>query len=173
MATDVPPAPTIRTATREDLPQIGPLAALLVQTHHEFDPLRFLPATGNTPELYANFLGSQLDHPDTVFLVADIGGHIVGYTYATLEGSDYMALRGPAGVLQDILVDPAHRGQGVARLLLDATLDQLKSRGAPRVVLFTAEQNHAAQRLFAQFGFRPTMIEMTRESDYSRAPSGP
>jgi ribosomal protein S18 acetylase RimI-like enzyme len=165
MATAVPPPPAIRPATRDDLPQIGPLAARLVQAHHEFDPKRFFPATGSTPERYANFLGSQLDDTDTVFLVADAGGRIVGYTYAALEGYDYMALRGPAGVLHDIVVDPAHRGQGVGRLLLTATIDQLTTRGAPRVVLFTAEKNQAAQRLFAQFGFRPTMIEMTRDAE--------
>jgi RimJ/RimL family protein N-acetyltransferase len=33
------------------------------------------------------------------------------------------------------------------------------------VVLSTAVRNEAAQRLFARAGFRPTMIEMTRELD--------
>jgi ribosomal protein S18 acetylase RimI-like enzyme len=164
VATDVPPSPTIRNATPADLPQIGTLAALLVQAHHTFDPLRFFPATGSTPHHYARFLGSQLDDAETVFLVADTGGRVIGYTYAAFEGYDYMALRGPAGVLHDLVVDPEHRGHGVGRLLLNATLDQLTSRGAPRVVLFTAAKNHAAQRLFARLGFRPTMIEMTRES---------
>jgi ribosomal protein S18 acetylase RimI-like enzyme len=74
-----------------------------------------------------------------------------------------MTLRGPAGVLNDIVVDPAHRGEGVGRALLDATLATLEAQGAPRVVLSTAEQNHAAQQLFARAGFRRTMIEMTRE----------
>jgi ribosomal protein S18 acetylase RimI-like enzyme len=74
-----------------------------------------------------------------------------------------MALRGPAGVMYDIVVDPAHRRQGVGQLLLEATIDALKARGAPRVVLSTAEKNHAAQRLFDRSGFRRTMIEMTRE----------
>jgi RimJ/RimL family protein N-acetyltransferase len=31
------------------------------------------------------------------------------------------------------------------------------------VMLMTAEQNPAAQRLFARLGFRRTMVEMTRE----------
>jgi len=88
---------------------------------------------------------------------------VIGYTYAGVEGNDYMSLRGPAGVLYDIVVDPAHRGQGVGRTLLDATLEALKSRGAPQVVLSTAERNPSAQRLFARAGFRRTMIEMTRE----------
>jgi RimJ/RimL family protein N-acetyltransferase len=35
---------------------------------------------------------------------------------------------------------------------------------APRIVLSTMVANHAAQRLFARYGFRPTMLEMTRET---------
>jgi hypothetical protein len=48
---------------------------------------------------------------------------------------------------------------------LGAALEFFRSRGVPRVVLLTAERNAAAQRLFAGAGFRPTMIEMTRELD--------
>jgi ribosomal protein S18 acetylase RimI-like enzyme len=96
-------------------------------------------------------------------LVAEWDGEVLGYAYAGVEGTDYMSLRGPAGVLYDIVVDPAHRGQGVGRTLLDATIAALKARGAPRVVLSTAERNAPAQGLFDRAGFRRTMIEMTRE----------
>jgi ribosomal protein S18 acetylase RimI-like enzyme len=88
---------------------------------------------------------------------------VLGYTYAGVEGIDYMSLRGPAGVVHDIVVDPADRAHGVGRMLLDATLDALEARGAKQVVLSTAEQNASAQRLFERAGFRPTMIEMTRD----------
>ncbi|MFN2601465.1 MAG: GNAT family N-acetyltransferase [Gemmatimonadaceae bacterium] len=88
-------------------------------------------------------------------------------SYAGMEGKDYMWLRDPAGVLYDIVVDPAHCGQGVGRILLDATLDALKAKGAARVILSTAQKNPAAQRLFERAGFRRTMIEMTRELDRS------
>jgi ribosomal protein S18 acetylase RimI-like enzyme len=156
---------TIRPATAADLTTIGRLGALLVRTHHDFDPKRFIPATAQTERGYASFLGTQLAEPRVVILVAERGGTVIGYTYAGLEDYDYMSLRGPAGALHDIVVDPAYRGHGVGRALLDATLDALRSRGAPRVVLSTAEQNESAQRLFAGAGFRRTMIEMTRELD--------
>jgi ribosomal protein S18 acetylase RimI-like enzyme len=158
-------APTIRPATSADIATIGRLAALLVRAHHDFDPKRFIPATPRTAEGYGSFLGSQLDEPSTIVLVAHQDGDVIGYTYAGIEGFDYMALRGPAGALYDIVVDPAHRGRGVGGLLLRATLDALRNRGAPRVVLETAEQNEPAQRLFEGAGFRRTMIEMTRELD--------
>ena len=159
------PAATIRPALPADLPAIGRLGALLVRTHHDFDPQRFIAAGPGTEQGYASFLGTQLKDPNVVVLVAERNGEVVGYTYAGVEGWDYMSLRGPAGVLHDIVVDPAHRGHGVGRLLLDATLAALKARGVPRVLLSTAERNESAQRLFARAGFRRTMIEMTRELD--------
>lgn len=164
MPPDSQTVPVIRRATPADLPSIGRLGALLVAGHHDFDPLRFLAARPGTPEGYASFISTQLEDPDKAVLVADDGG-VIGYAYAAVEGYDYMALRGPAGVLHDVIVDPEHRGRGVGRLLLDAALEFFRSRGVPRVVLWTAERNEAAQRLFASAGFRRTMIEMTREMD--------
>lgn len=157
------PTISIRPAAPADLKAIGRLGALLVRMHHELDPDRFIAATPGTEHAYGSFLGTQLDEPSILVLVAERDGEVVGYTYSGVEGTDYMSLRGPAGVLYDIVVDPAHRGQGVGRVLLDATLDALKAKGAPRAVLSTAEGNTSAQRLFARAGFRRTMIEMTRE----------
>ena len=157
------PAATIRPAVRADLPALGRLGALLVRAHHDYDPERFIAATPRTEQGYASFLGTQLEDPSVVILVAERDGDVFGYTYGGVESFDYMSLRGPAGVLHDIVVDPAHRGQGVGRMLLDATLAVLEARGAPRVVLSTAERNEPAQRLFARAGFRRTMVEMTRE----------
>ncbi len=158
------PAFPIRPATPADVETLGRLGALLVRVHHELDPDRFIAATPQTESSYGSFLGRQLAAPDIVILVAERDGEVAGYTYAGVEGVDYMSLRGPAGVLYDIVVDPAHRTLGMGRALLDATLEALAAKGAPRVVLSTAERNESAQRLFARAGFRRTMIEMTRES---------
>jgi ribosomal protein S18 acetylase RimI-like enzyme len=157
------PAVNIRPAIPTDVPTIGRLGALLVREHHDFDPQRFIAATPQTEKGYGSFLGTQLEEPTIVILVAERDGKAIGYTYSGVEGTDYMSLRGPAGVMYDIVVDPDHRQQGIGRMLVDATLEALKSKGAPRVVLSTAERNAAAQRLFDRAGFRRTMIEMTKE----------
>jgi ribosomal protein S18 acetylase RimI-like enzyme len=163
MAPDPSSTPIVRQATPADLPAIGRLGAALVRLHHQLDPQRFIAATPETEPMYAAYLGSQLGRREVVVLVAEREGAVLGYTYAGIEGTDYMALRGPAGALYDIVVDPDHRKEGVGRLLLDATLAALQALGAPRVVLSSAERNEAAQRLFAGAGFRRTMVEMTRE----------
>jgi ribosomal protein S18 acetylase RimI-like enzyme len=155
--------PTVRRATTADMAAVGRLGALLIRDHHAFDAQRFLAETPETAAVYASFLRTQLNKPAIAVLVAVSGDSVIGYAYAAVEGYDYMSLRGPAGVLHDIVVDPEHRGRGVGRLLLDAALGFMKSRGVPRVVLNTAQGNAAAQRLFARAGFRKTMVEMTRE----------
>ena len=109
------PAATIRPAAPADLPALGRLGALLVRTHHAFDPSRFIAATPQTAHGYASFFAGQLEEPSVIILVAEREGEVAGYTYAGIEGRDYMSLRGPAGVLYDIVVDDAHRGHGVGR----------------------------------------------------------
>jgi ribosomal protein S18 acetylase RimI-like enzyme len=136
---------SIRPATRADLTSIGRLGALLVRMHHELDPARFIASGPNTEEAYASFVGTQLEKSGVVVLVAERDGEVIGYTYAGLEPIDYMALRGAAGALYDIVVDPAQRGQGVGRMLLDATMKALEARGARQFVLSTATRNASAQ----------------------------
>lgn len=162
---DASPGIVVRSATPADLPRLGRLGALLVETHHDLDPRRFLPTRDRMPADYAAFLVEQMRAAHVVLLVAEDHGDVLGYAYAAVEGHDYMALRGPAGVLHDLVVEPAYRGRGIGRKLLDAALAALATLGAPRVVLSTAAGNDSARRLYERAGFRPTMIEMTRELD--------
>jgi ribosomal protein S18 acetylase RimI-like enzyme len=154
---------TVRSARPEDAASLGRLGALLVALHHELDPARFIAPGPGTPAGYGRFLAAELDREAVILLVAEAEGVVLGYAYAELEGNDWMALRGPAGVVHDLVVDPARRHQGIGRRLLEEAAAALVARGAPRVVLSTAWRNEAAQRLFAAAGFRSTMIEMTRE----------
>ena len=154
----------VRSAKPDDAAALGRLGALLVALHHDFDAKRFLAPGPDTERGYGRYLVSQIDRKDVVVLVAEVDGTVLGYAYGALEGNDWMALRGPAGVIYDLVVDPGRRREGLGRTLLQTALNALTERGAPRVVLSTAQRNEAAQALFTAMGFRPTMIEMTREA---------
>lgn len=156
-------AVTIRPAVDGDLEALGRLGAMLLRTHHAFDPRRFMPP-GNDPEGgYAWFLGTQLRQDDATVIVAEQDGSVVGYVYAGIEPQSWKELRDAAGFIHDVAVDERARGTGIASALIDAAVDWLRAHGAPRVLLWSAEQNTVAQRLFAARGFRRTMVEMTRE----------
>jgi ribosomal protein S18 acetylase RimI-like enzyme len=153
----------IRRAVRADLPALGRLGAMLLNAHYAFDAQRFM-APGDDPESgYAWFLGTQLRRKDVAVFVAERGGDVVGYVYAGLEPQSWKELREAAGFVHDVAVAPAARGSGIAAALMEAAAEWLRSQGAPRVVLWTADRNAAAQRLFERLGFRRTMVEMTKE----------
>jgi ribosomal protein S18 acetylase RimI-like enzyme len=153
----------IRRARRADIPALGPLGALLLRTHYEFDQQRFMAPGPNPESGYGWFLGTQMRDEDAAVFVAERDRRIVGYVYAGLEPQSWKELREAAGFIHDVVVDEEGRGGGVGTALIEAAMEWLRSRGAPRVVLWTAERNESAQRLFARLGFRRTMIEMTRE----------
>ena len=159
--TDTPVS--IRRATRRDIPALGQLGALLLRTHYGFDSRRFMAPGKDAESGYGWFLGTQMRDDEVVVFVADREGKVLGYVYAGLEPQSWKELREACGFIHDVAVFEHGRRGGVAKALIDAAVAWLKERGAPRVVLWTAEQNEPAQRLFGGLGFRRTMIEMTKE----------
>jgi GNAT superfamily N-acetyltransferase len=145
------------------MPALGKLGASLLQAHHAFDPQRFMAPRGDPEAGYAWFLGTQLQEEDVAVFVAERANTVIGYVYAELEPQSWKELREAAGFIHDVVVAAEAQRTGVASALVESACEWLRSIGAPRVVLWTAEKNEAAQRLFTHVGFRRTMIEMTRE----------
>jgi len=162
---DPDPPFVVRRATEKDLPALGRLGAALIRTHYAFDQKRFMAPPRDPESGYAWFLGTQLKEDDVAIFVAERAGTIVGYVYAGVESQSWKELRETAGFIHDVLVLPEAQRRGIAHALLEAACDWFRSVGMPRVILWTAEKNDAAQQLFARAGFRRTMIEMTRELD--------
>ncbi len=159
------PPPTdivVRRAQPGDLPALGRLGASLARAHHRWDKARFF-VVPNMHEGYAWWLGRELKNRNAIVLTALRGKSIVGYAYGTVAPRDWNALRDVCGVGVDLMVVPKARGQGVGLKLGRALLAAFAKKGVPRVVLQAAAKNQAAQRFFSAMGFRPTVVEMTRE----------
>jgi ribosomal protein S18 acetylase RimI-like enzyme len=154
----------IRTATASDQERLGRYGGALMRQHHDDDPRRFMQV--EHPEAgYGRFLVSQLANPDSLVMVAEHSGAVIGYIFADVEATNWMELRGPCGVVHDIYVDETARHLGAGRELMRAAITWIRSRGRSQVVLTTKTRNEHAHRLFATLGFRKTMIEMTLDQD--------
>lgn len=152
--------------TTSDLAAVGVLAGKLVRAHYDYDPARFMKPVD--PERgYARWFGQRLASDEAVLLVAADREGIAAYAYAEMEERSYNELLDACAKLHDIYVDERVRRRGVGEKLLREVFRIATEKGAPRVVLMTASQNEAAQRLFARVGFRTTMLEMTRELEVS------
>src|SRR2546428_2855245 len=111
---------TIRPATASDQEQLGRFGGALMRQHHDADPRRFIQV--EHPEAgYGRFLVSQLSKPNSLVIVAEQSGTVIGYAFADVESTNWMELRGPCGVVHDIYVDEAARDQR-GRVKMDATL---------------------------------------------------
>jgi ribosomal protein S18 acetylase RimI-like enzyme len=157
---------TIRRASASDQEHLGRLGGALMRQHHADDPRRFIQV--ERPEAgYGRFLVSQLSSPNSLVMVAEDSGTVIGYVFADVEPTNWMELRGPCGVVHDVYVDAAARHLGAGRELMRAAIAWIRAKGRSQVVLFTKTRNEHAQHLFATLGFRPTMIEMTLDRDHA------
>ena len=151
---------TIRTATEADLPALCYLAVALAGQHAEYDRGRYqLPE--DITAAYAELFTGHVGQPESVVVVADRGGELVGYVFGVVEPPSLVELTGRAGWIHDLYVSPAVRRVGVGGRLLDAAVAGLRSIGCPGgVLLGVAAQNAAGTALFRSRGFRPTLQEM-------------
>ena len=138
-----------------------------MRQNHDADPRRFIQV--EHPEAgYGRFLVSQLSKPNSLVIVAEQSGTVIGYAFADVESTNWMELRGPCGVVHDIYVDEAARSLGAGRELMSAAIAWIRSKGRSQVVLLTKSRNEPARHLFTTLGFRPTMIEMTLDLEIIR-----
>ena len=147
-----------------DQEALGRLGALLVTNIMSSIRKRFLAPRPDMPQAYGHFLASQIGSRIKLVLVAEAAGAVVGYAFAGMEGFDYMALRGPAGVIYDLVVDPGHRRQGIGAALMDAAFAELgEARGAARAAV------HGREEPRRPVGFRARGLSPDDDRDDARA----
>ncbi|MEV5609948.1 GNAT family N-acetyltransferase [Streptomyces sp. NPDC052225] len=121
-----------------------------------------------TPELVAAFnrllpqlssSASPLDHAAVARLVTgEAQTVLVARTSDGIVGTLTLVLlplaSGTRGRVEDVVVDAAARGQGVARLLTEEALRVAREAGARTVDLTSRPDRVAANRLYERLGFR-------------------
>ena len=131
---------TIRAATPGDE---AALAALDQATWSSMASPAPPPAPG-TP-----FFDGRADPADV--LVADAGGALAGYVHVgppTPVASNAHVL-----MIRGLAVDPARRGRGIGRRLVDAAVESAARRGAHRLTLRVLGPNAPARALYEAAGF--------------------
>lgn len=103
--------------------------------------------------------------PDRTVLVADAAGEAVGMATAQLVVST--AEGGPSALVEDVVVRPGHRGQGLGRALLAGLEAWAALRGATRMQLLCDRDNAPALDFYAACGWTPTQLVCIRRAGIS------
>ncbi|MEL5959147.1 GNAT family N-acetyltransferase [Streptomyces sp. CLV115] len=89
-------------------------------------------------------------------LVAEVDGAVVGFAHHRPVPSPYT---GTTGIyLDDLFTDPAVRGRGVGRALIQGLRARAAAEGRSFVEWVTAEDNHQAQALYNTVAARTTWV---------------
>ena len=118
-----------------------------------FDGYRVFYKQASDPALARAFIGERLHCDESAIFIARDGGNreVLGFTQLYPMFSSVSARR--IWVLNDLFVAPAARNRGVARALMDCARDFAMETGTLRLILETAEDNHAAQALYESLGY--------------------
>ncbi|MGW0020946.1 N-acetyltransferase family protein [Rhodococcus sp. NPDC003382] len=152
-------------ATTATIATIRPLAAadevrwrVLFRAYREFYTL---PAS---EDVVSRVWGWFMDpRHECKALVAEMDGEILGFAHHRRFSSPYTGTTGL--FLDDLFTDPAVRGRGVGRALIERLTEMAAAEGRSVVQWVTAEDNHQAQALYN------TLATRTRWVTYEAGPS--
>jgi ribosomal protein S18 acetylase RimI-like enzyme len=116
-----------------------------------FDQYRVFYKSAPDGPAARKFIEERLEKGDSTLLVASHDGRIVGFTQLYPSFSSVSMRR--VWILNDLFVDEAFRGQGVAQSLIGAAEEFARATGAVRMILATQMSNVAAQSLYESRGY--------------------
>lgn len=102
--------------------------------------------TALPPAIYARQWARLMEGREILGLAARSGGVIFGITHFMYHPHGWTL--GPACYLQDLFVDPAARGTGAGRALIEAVAAAARAHGAERLYWMTQEDNTTARTLY-------------------------
>jgi AraC family transcriptional regulator of adaptative response/methylated-DNA-[protein]-cysteine methyltransferase len=139
-------------ARRDELPQLVALLTILFSEESEFSP-DYEKQTRALEKILAD------ESVGTIYVARDEGQVVAMasllYTVSTAEG-------GTAALFEDLVVQPTHRGQGIATALAGFAIAEARSRGVLRITLLTDMQNERAQELYRRLGFIDSSMKPMR-----------
>ena len=108
-------------------------------------------------QIVLKFLESGRDLSELVSFIAFDGTKPVGSVSCRLNIKNYPIVLRPAhakeGYVWSVFTEPAYRGRGIARKLVEMAVEHFEKCGCTAVVLHASE---AGQRLYGGLGFEPT-----------------
>jgi GNAT superfamily N-acetyltransferase len=100
------------------------------------------------------------DHPAQNAFVAVIDGTVAGLVHYIYHPHNWR--REDVCYLQDLFIDPAYRGTGVGRALIEAVYRAADANDTPSVYWLTQDFNHTARQLYDRVATVTPFIEYTR-----------
>lgn len=149
----------IRPATINDLPILLRFEQGVINTERPFD------TTLKTEDTHYYDLKEMIMASHIQLMVAELNGKIIGSGYARIERSKPYLKHSNHAYLGFMYVEPAHRGKGVNKLIIEALEQWIILQGIKEIRLDVYYENEAALKAYRKIGFTKHMIQMRKGLD--------
>lgn len=147
----------IRKATIDDLPDLLRFQTGVVEFERPFDP------TIKLGEVQYYDLEEMIAAAHIELLVAESHSQVIGSGYARIERSEEYLKHDRHAYLGFMYVEPAHRGKGVNKKIIEALKEWVFSQNVTEVRLEVYLKNSGAVRAYEKAGFTSHLLEMRLE----------
>jgi ribosomal protein S18 acetylase RimI-like enzyme len=142
----------IRSAAITDLEALTGLLGELFEIEEDFSPDAELQRTG---------LQQLMQEPGAIILVAETGEEIAGM--CTVQTVISTAEGGPAGILEDLIIQSKYRKQGIGRALVATAEKWAGERKLKRIQLLMESENEDALAFYFKMGWQGTRLICKRK----------
>ncbi len=147
---------TIRTATINDLDTLLQFEQGVIKAERPFDV-----TIKNGHVNYYDII-HLIEAPHIEIVVAESGDEIIGCGYARIEDGRIYLKHKQHAYLGFMYVDPAHRGKGVNKLVIDALTKWAISQNMNELRLDVYDENAPAVRAYEKVGFAKHLVQMRK-----------
>ncbi len=149
----------IRFAQSRDIPGMLNLLQQVGEVHHQIRPDLFRSGAQKYDEAA---LEALLKNPDRPIFIAQNEGQVTGYAFCILQiTKDDPVLRDRKVLyIDDLCVDEAQRGHGIAGALYQQVCQYARSIGCDAVTLNVWSGNDTAMAFYQKCGLKPQKVGM-------------
>lgn len=142
----------VRKATSGDIPVMINLLQQLFSIEEDFD---------FDDEKQKAGLNMMLKDQSSRILVAINGDNVIGM--ATLQTLISTAMGDKVGIIEDVVVDSAHRGKGIGSLLMSSLEKEAQAMGLKRLQLLADKNNKPALDFYESINWGQTQLICLRK----------
>jgi len=147
---------TIRTATINDLDTLLRFEQGVIKAERPFDV--------TIKDGHVNYydIVHLIEAPHIEIVVAESNNEIIGCGYARIEDGRIYLKHKQHAYLGFMYVDPAHRGKGVNKLVIDSLTKWAISQNITELRLDVYDENAPAVRAYEKVGFAKHLVQMRK-----------
>ena len=150
---------TVRLAAHADIPAMLALLEQVGRVHHDIRPDLF---RGDARKYDAAALAALLEDPNRPIFIGEVDGFVAGYAFCIFQEirNDPVLQSRKELYLDDLCVDEAHRGKGIATVLYRHVRAFAREAGCQAVTLNVWCGNEAALAFYEKCGMKKRKIVM-------------